>query len=99
MYILYCSADIYDTYTKNNPADVRWDVLNHTMSQYNLHYNHILWLNCVGLNHAGFIQKYVSGVKTFTNKCGSWDSTKGCPRVLDWGQVCVKQVSLWEILL
>ena len=31
-------------YTKYNPADVRWDVLNHTMSQYNLHYNHILWL-------------------------------------------------------
>ena len=44
MYILYCSADVYDTYTKYNPADVRWDVLNHTMSQYNLHYNHILWL-------------------------------------------------------
>ena len=47
MYIVYCSADIYDTYTKYNPVDVRWDVLNHTMSQYNLHYNHILWLNCV----------------------------------------------------
>ena len=47
MYIVYCSADVYDTYTKYNPADVRWDILNHTMSQYNLHYNHILWLNCV----------------------------------------------------
>ena len=44
MYIVYCSADVYDTYTKYNPADVHWDVLNHTMSQYNLHYNHILWL-------------------------------------------------------
>ena len=44
MYIVYCSANVYDTYTKYNPVDVRWDVLNHTMSQYNLHYNHILWL-------------------------------------------------------
>ena len=35
--IEYHSADLYDTYTMYHPADVRWDVLNDTMSSYYLH--------------------------------------------------------------
>ena len=34
--IEYCSADQYNTYTVYNPADIRWHVLNNSMSQYYL---------------------------------------------------------------
>ena len=37
--------------TTYNPPNVRWDVLNNTMSQYYLRFYHILWLNWVKLSH------------------------------------------------
>src|ERR1700683_5725834 len=47
--IRYCSADLYNTYTMYHPPDVRWHVLNDTMSQYYLCYYRILGLNGVPL--------------------------------------------------
>src|ERR1700679_4366243 len=45
--IRYCSADLYNTYTMYHPPDVRWHVLNDTMSQYYLRYYRIFGLNGV----------------------------------------------------
>ena len=47
--IEYLSANLYNTYTMYNPADVRWDVLNDIMSSYYLCYYQILGLNDVVL--------------------------------------------------
>ena len=41
-----------------------------------------------------WIHSWISTVKTSYVIVRYWDSTKGCPRVLDRGQVCVKTVSL-----
>src|ERR1700692_4035203 len=45
--IRYCSADLYNTYTMYHPLDIRWHVLNDTMSQYYLNYYRILGLDGV----------------------------------------------------
>ena len=42
--IEYHSADLYDTYTMYNPADIRWDVLSDIMSVYYLHIYRIFGL-------------------------------------------------------
>ena len=47
MSIKYYLADLHNTYTMYNPPDVRWHVLNNTMSQYHLHYYQIFGLNGV----------------------------------------------------
>ena len=47
MCIEYHSADLYDTYTMYNPADIRWDVLSDIMSLYYLHIYRIFGLNGV----------------------------------------------------
>ena len=44
----YCSADMINILTEYNPADIRWDVLTGTLSQYFLWLFHILELNGVG---------------------------------------------------
>src|ERR1700689_4358746 len=45
--IRYCSADLYNTYTMYHPPDVRWHVLNDTMSQYYLCHHRIFGLNAL----------------------------------------------------
>src|ERR1700733_8979794 len=45
--IRYCSADLYNTDTMYNPPDIRWHVLNNTMSQYYLHYYRIFGLKAL----------------------------------------------------
>ena len=45
--IEYHSADLYDTYTMYNLADIHWDVLNDIMSLYYLHIYRIFGLNGV----------------------------------------------------
>ena len=42
--IEYHSADLYDTYTMYNPADICWDVLSDIMSAYYLHIYQIFGL-------------------------------------------------------
>jgi hypothetical protein len=53
--IRYCAANLYNTYTMYHPPDVRWHILNDTMSQYYLHYYWILGLN--GVNATGWLQR------------------------------------------
>src|ERR1700676_2197869 len=48
--IRYCSADLYNTYTMYHPPDVRWHVLNDTMSQYYLCHHRIFGLNALILH-------------------------------------------------
>jgi len=45
--IKYSLADIYDTYTMYNPPDIRWPILNTTMSQHYVHCYQIHGLNGV----------------------------------------------------
>src|ERR1700685_3309053 len=45
--IRYCSANLYNTYTMYHPPDVRWHVLNDTMSQYYLCHHRIFGLNAL----------------------------------------------------
>ena len=49
--IRYCSADLYNTYTMYHPPDVRWHVLNDTMSQYYLCHHRIFGLNALQKPH------------------------------------------------
>ena len=49
--IEYHSADLYNTDTMYNPADVRWDVLSDIMSSYYLHIYRIFGLNGVQSQH------------------------------------------------
>ena len=51
--IEYPSADLYNTYTIYNMADVRSDVLNNIMSSYYLHNYQILGLNGVVIGGEG----------------------------------------------
>src|ERR1700685_4670712 len=48
--IRYCSADLYNTYTMYHPPDVRWHVLNDTMSQYYLCHHRIFGLNALPMD-------------------------------------------------
>ena len=54
--IEYHSADLYDTYTMYNPADICWDVLSDIMSLYYLHIYRIFGLNGVEGDCCKFVQ-------------------------------------------
>jgi hypothetical protein len=59
--IEYPSADLYNTYTIYNTADVRSDVLNDTMSSYYLHNHRIFGLNRISKQQLQWLEaKYPS---------------------------------------